>query len=201
TAPVAPASANPAPVVSKVAAPTTAVSAPVAIRPTATKLADNPPIPDNDRDNWDMDSDDCEHHLVLTKDGTLSSEDEIDYRVVNIQSDIPLSRIEVQGGSHGGEHVGDCDDDAEAPSGWNATIRLDGVVVFTALSPGDVIERGQSMNGFKIRHHDGACCHEHHGYGPDTRAIHDDDDDHEDCTCAVVSTTPVSWSGAKRMFK
>ena len=152
-------------------------------------------------DTWDLENDSCGHHLVY-RGNVVETVDEIDFHVTNNNSDTPIARVEIFTGRRGdgGDH--DCDDSATAPAGWLGQVQTDGRVVFVAQSPSDVIEAGGRLFGFKVGHRGGSnCCRRHRGFGPGLSSIHDDDDDHEDCSCSQVAVAPTSWSGAKVLYR
>ncbi len=166
-----------------------------ATTPLAATTASAPAEIETLVDNWDMENTTCGHHKAADS----SETDDVEYHVVNNQSDVPLSRIELLGRHRDGHD--DCDDSATGPIGWMAQVLTDGTVVFSAQTPEDMIERGQSRSGFMLhRRRGGDCCHRHHGYGPGT-TIRDDDDGRDDCSCNNVAVAPASWSQAKVLYK
>ena len=168
--------------------------------PAVTAAAPDPSYVAGAGDTWDLENDTCQHRLEY-RGNVLQAVDEIDYHVVNHESDTPVTRIEILNGRRGGTG-GDCHDSATAPVGWTAQVLLDGTVVFVAQSPADVIERGGQLYGFKVgRHSGGDCCHTHRGYGPGYLNIRDDDDNREDCSCNLVPVAPTSWSRAKILYR
>lgn len=168
--------------------------------PTVSSAAPSPGYTAGAGDTWDLENDSCEHHLVARGDG-IEAVDEINFHVVNNESDVPVTRIEIFSGRRGGDRD-DCHDSASAPAGWTAMVELDGTAVFVAQSPADVIERGGRLFGFTLgRRSGGDCCHQHRGYGPGFTAIRDDDDRREDCSCNQVAVTPTSWTRAKFLYR
>jgi hypothetical protein len=167
----------------------------IAAAPLSTALAvaasvSSPAIQSGD--TWDVEESHCGGG-----DSSVPGID-VDFSVINHNSDIPVSEVQVLSGGQS-----DCHDSASAPVGWDATVQSDGTIVYTAQTAADFIHAGQLLDGFGMGrhgdHHD--CCRRNRAYGPGEASIHDDDDNRDHCFCSNVATQPTSWANAKLIYR
>jgi hypothetical protein len=165
-------------------------AAPLASAFAAAAAVSNPAIQTGD--TWDVEDSHC------GGDDASAPGTDIEFSVINNNSEIPVSEVQVLSGGQG-----DCHDSAAAPFGWDATVQTDGTILYTAQTAADYIHAGQLLDGFGMgRHGDRRdCCRRNRAYGPGETSIHDDDDGRDHCYCSNVATAPLSWGNAKLIYR